>query len=68
MKPPTTKRCLTSSATLSVSELLILPDGKIFAHNLTPELADVLMKMDPADEAMSRRANRKTILKHELPN
>lgn len=50
------------------SEILILPDGKILAHNLTPEVAQVLAELNPADAAMCRRANRKNNLNHELPN
>jgi len=33
-----------------------------------PVMAGVLAELNPADEAMSRRALRKNILKHELPN
>jgi hypothetical protein len=49
-------------------EFLILPDGKILAHNITPVLAKVLSELNPADAAMKRRANQKNNLKHELPN
>ncbi len=48
-------------------ELLILPTGKILAHNLTPELARVLAQLDPGDRAMNRRARPKKFSKHELP-
>jgi hypothetical protein len=37
-------------------ELLVLPEGQILAHNLTPELAALLARLNPADEAMARRA------------
>ncbi|MBI4623441.1 MAG: hypothetical protein HY736_09530, partial [Verrucomicrobia bacterium] len=37
-------------------ELLILPDGRILAHNITPALARVLATLDPANEAMRQRA------------
>ena len=50
------------------SEVLLLPNGKILAHNITPEMARVLSELNPADEAMNRRALRKSTLKHELPN
>jgi hypothetical protein len=40
---------------------MILSDGKIYAHNLTPALAGVLAQLNPADEAMRRRATRKKI-------
>ena len=39
-----------------VSELLIMPDGILYAHNLTPELAAVLSALNPVDDAMQRRA------------
>ena len=68
MKHPTIKRRKKSTAEKPVSEMLILPDGRVFAHNITPEMARVLAKLNPADEAMSRRALRKNTLKHELPN
>jgi len=53
---------------IGLSELLILPDGRILAHSITPEMARVLSELNPADEAMNRRAQRKNALKHELPN
>lgn len=37
-------------------ELLILPDGRILVHNLTPELAALLSALDPSDEQMRQRA------------
>lgn len=37
-------------------ELLILPDGRVLVHNLTPELARLLSDLDPADAAMRERA------------
>ena len=49
-------------------DLLILADGRIFAHNLTAVLAGVLAELNPADAAMRRRAGRKNHLNHELPN
>jgi hypothetical protein len=53
---------------LGSSELLILPDGRILAHNITPAMARVLAELNPADEVMNRRALRKSTLQHELPN
>lgn len=50
------------------SEFLILPDGKILAHNITPVMAKVLSELNPEDEPMRRRANQKNNLNHELPN
>jgi hypothetical protein len=40
----------------SSGELLILPDGRVLAHNITPALAEILAALDPADENMRRRA------------
>jgi hypothetical protein len=37
------------------SEVLIMPDGKIYAHNLTPEMARVLSELNPDDESIQRR-------------
>ncbi len=37
-------------------DILIAPDGRIFAHNLTPALAAVLAELNPDDEAMQARA------------
>jgi len=49
------------------SEFLILPDGKILAHNITPETARLLSELNPRDRAMRRRANSNPISKHEFP-
>ena len=49
------KKILTQRIASEHSELLILPDGKILAHNITPIMAKVLSELDPADEAMNRR-------------
>ena len=35
---------------------LVWPDGRIFAHNITPELAALLAQLDPDDPAMRARA------------
>jgi hypothetical protein len=37
-------------------ELLILPDGRLLIHHLTPELAEVLSAVDPSDVRMRLRA------------
>jgi len=42
---------------MTCAELLLLPDGKILAHNLTPALARLLERLDPQDQAMQRRAH-----------
>ena len=43
-------------STGTVSELLVWPDGRIFAHNITPELAALLADLDPNDPWMRARA------------
>ena len=68
MNHQTNRRRATSSAEKAVCEILILPDGKVFAHNITPEMAAVLAELNPTDEAMNRRATRKKNFKNELPN
>ena len=40
----------------STSELLILMDGRILVHNLTPAFAAVLALLNPADEQIRPRA------------
>lgn len=39
-----------------VSELLVLPDGRILAQNITPTMAKLLSELDPKDEFMRERA------------
>jgi hypothetical protein len=41
-----------------ITELLILPDGKVLVHNLTPACAELLSELNPADEQIRSRANR----------
>ena len=64
---PIAKTCPKPSAERLVSEILILPDGKILAHNITPVMAQVLADLNPADPDMSRRSLRHNDLQHELP-
>lgn len=40
----------------SSGELLILPDGRILAHNITPALAQILTALNPSDDGMRQRA------------
>jgi hypothetical protein len=40
----------------SLSEMLILPDGRILAQNITPTMAKLLSKLDPKDGFMRERA------------
>ena len=38
------------------TELLILADGRILVHNLTPAMAALLRQLDPRDRSMINRA------------
>jgi len=38
------------------AELLILPDGRILGHNLSPTVAVVLAELNPDDPLMKARA------------
>ena len=50
------------------TELLILPDGRIFVHNLTQPFAELLHELIPDDRQISSRVTRHPSLSHELPN
>jgi hypothetical protein len=39
------------------SEVLILPDGQVLAHNLTAAFADLLSELNPHEESVNRRRN-----------
>jgi hypothetical protein len=41
------------------TDILILSDGTVLAHNLTPGMAKVLHKLNPKDKAIKARAGRK---------
>jgi len=38
------------------TELLVLPDGQILVHNLTPAFAELLRQLNPDDEQIRPRA------------
>ena len=38
-----------------MSEVLIMPDGRIYVHNLTPALAAVLSELNPDDASFRQR-------------
>jgi hypothetical protein len=38
------------------SDLLLLPDGRILAHNLTRALAELLTQLSPGEETIQLRA------------
>ena len=54
------------------SELLLLPDGRILVHNLTPAMAALLQQLNPEDRRMLRRAvlprsrRRKSRAEHQI--
>jgi hypothetical protein len=37
------------------TELLVMPDGKILVHNLTPAFAALLRELNPTDRTISSR-------------
>ena len=53
-----------------VSELLILPDGRVLVHSLTPVFATLLSEFNPACEQISSRTTHHVsrFTPHELPN
>jgi hypothetical protein len=48
----------------NTSELLILADGRIYAHNITPDIASLLSDLDPGDEPMRERAGTTAVKQH----
>jgi hypothetical protein len=68
MRPETKYKRHASRPGEPISEILILPDGRIFVHNLSPAMAGLLAEFNPADEAMNRRAKRTNTLNHGFPN
>ena len=56
MSIQTAKKRGARAAAKAVSEILILPDGRVLAHNISPGMAGLLVKLEPANEAMNRRA------------
>ena len=60
-------------AEASHSELLILPDGRILVHNLTPAFADLLHELNPEETQIAGRTRRvahpaSRTKSHELPD
>jgi hypothetical protein len=49
-----------------VSELLILPDGRILVHNLTPAFAGLLHELNPDAEQISSRLSRRNQVKADV--
>lgn len=44
-------------APAETTEMLILPDGTIYAHNLSAAVAALLSELNPSDPEMRRRAD-----------
>lgn len=51
MDQPPSSRPIRSDAQLVETELMILPDGRVFAHNLTVPLHEVLTALSSPTEA-----------------
>ena len=50
-------KCQTvASESPLTTELLLLPDGRILVHSLTPAFAELLNKLNPDDEQINPRA------------
>lgn len=56
MKRAKTNYAATVEDGQSSCELLILPDGRILAHNISPAMATILAEIDPQNHAMRLRA------------
>jgi hypothetical protein len=56
MKPTIHRREPNTALMGTSEEILILTDGRILAHNLTPAMAAVLLELNPNDERMRQRA------------
>jgi len=52
----------------SVSQLLILPDGRVLVHDLTQSCAELLATLDPDCEHITSRITHHASRNHELPN
>ncbi len=66
------KRATTKNSGLpgegQVSDLLILPDGRILVHNLTQPFAELLHQLNPTDEQFASRITHHASQTHELPD
>lgn len=70
MKHPVQPCKKHSDPEVAISELLLLPDGRLLVHNLTPAMARVLVELSPDDPQIRPRAIPTTqdVYTHELPN
>jgi hypothetical protein len=46
---------ISKTAEPLTTEFLLLPDGTVYAQNLTPTMAAVLLELNPNEEAIRRR-------------
>jgi hypothetical protein len=68
MKSKIHRRQVEMARNSSSQDILILADGRILAHNLTPALAAILGKLNPGDEPMRQRAGEsQDESSHEFP-
>ena len=67
MKKHRFKKDYVSPGKDQVSELLILPDGRILVHNLTPAFAGLLHELNPDAEQISSRLSRRNEVKADVP-
>jgi hypothetical protein len=67
MKPKTKHLTMATTRNASMTELLIHTDGTVFAHNLTPAIAELLSALNPSDEPMKQRARAINPQSDELP-
>jgi hypothetical protein len=68
MKKRRSKKSSASLAKDQVSELLILPDGRILVHNLTQPFAELLHELNPDCEQITSRLTPHASTNHELSN
>jgi hypothetical protein len=47
--------------------LLVLPDGRILVHSLTPAFAALLIELNPADDAIKLRASEPPMMDSKTP-
>jgi hypothetical protein len=60
MKPTIHQRRAQRKGAASVEDILILPDGRILSHNLSPRMAALLRELAPSDAAMRQPASHDT--------
>ncbi|HZI31583.1 MAG TPA: hypothetical protein VFF11_04535, partial [Candidatus Binatia bacterium] len=61
MKSETAQYDCKPAREMLTSEFLILPDGRVLAHSLSPMMAEVLKELNPTDETMSLRAGHQSL-------